>query len=224
MVIAVGILAMVTMLLVRAPLVQPVPQAIFIFGDGLLDVGNNIYIPGGAEVGEPTRADHPYYGIDFPGSKITGRFSNGYNLADFIAKSMTFEMSPPPYESLPKPSPVKMEGFTGVNYACGDAGIRNSTNGDITYPLMDQVGQFGATRTQLKAQLGGRKPLNIFLSKSLFLIAVGTMDLNPGYNMFLYVPQNDNQTEVQRLIELYGESLTELHAMGARRFGIINSL
>lgn len=62
----------------------PAPEAIFIFGDGALDVGNNIYLPGGAEVGEPRRADHPYYGMDFPGGTPTGRFSNGYNLADFV--------------------------------------------------------------------------------------------------------------------------------------------
>uniref|UniRef100_A0A0E0G524 GDSL esterase/lipase n=1 Tax=Oryza nivara TaxID=4536 RepID=A0A0E0G524_ORYNI len=34
--------------------------AIFLFGDGALDVGND-------EAGDPIRADHPFYGIDFPG-------------------------------------------------------------------------------------------------------------------------------------------------------------
>uniref|UniRef100_A0A0D9YQV0 GDSL esterase/lipase n=1 Tax=Oryza glumipatula TaxID=40148 RepID=A0A0D9YQV0_9ORYZ len=54
--------------------------AIFVFGDGMLDVGNNNYLPSDAP-----QADYPYYGIDFPGSEPTGRFSNGYNMADFIA-------------------------------------------------------------------------------------------------------------------------------------------
>lgn len=53
--------------------------AIFVFGDGMLDVGNNNYLPSNAP-----QADYPYYGIDFPGSEPTGRFSNGYNMADFI--------------------------------------------------------------------------------------------------------------------------------------------
>ncbi|GJN19595.1 hypothetical protein PR202_gb06885 [Eleusine coracana subsp. coracana] len=199
-----------------------VPEAIFVFGDGALDVGNNIYLPGGAEVGEPRRADQPYYGMDFPGGTPTGRFSNGYNLADFIAKAFGFEMSPPASESLPNHSPTKMEGFTGVNYATGDAGIRNFTNGDITNPLLYQIGFFESTRSQLKSLLGGRKPLNNFLSKSLFLVGIGTMDLFPDYNLYWDTPQNDNLTEVQRLISLYGEALTTLHAMGARKFGIIN--
>ncbi|TVU32437.1 hypothetical protein EJB05_24168, partial [Eragrostis curvula] len=209
-------------LAIAAAMELSTPQAIFMFGDGALDVGNNIYVPGGAEVGEPTRADQPYYGMDFPGGTPTGRFCNGYNLADFIAKAFGFEMSPPASESLPKPSPTKMEGFTGFNYATGDAGIRNFTNGDITNPLFYQIGFFESTRSQLKTLLGGRKPLNYFLSKSLFVVGIGTMDLFPDYNPYWNNPENDNQTEVQHLISLYGEALTTLHALGARKFGIIN--
>ena len=55
----------------------------FVFGDGSLDVGNNNYIEPN-EVGDPWRANHSYYGIDFPKSEPTGRFSNGFNMADFI--------------------------------------------------------------------------------------------------------------------------------------------
>ena len=59
------------------------PPAIFVFGDGALDVGNNNDLTGG-EIGDPDRANYPYYGIDYPGGQATGRFSNGYNIADFI--------------------------------------------------------------------------------------------------------------------------------------------
>ena len=55
--------------------------AMYVFGDSTLDVGNNNYLPG---EGVP-RANMPHYGIDLPGSgKPTGRFSNGYNTADFV--------------------------------------------------------------------------------------------------------------------------------------------
>jgi hypothetical protein len=54
--------------------------AMYVFGDSTLDVGNNNYLPG---AGVP-RANMPLYGVDYPGSKPTGRFSNGYNVADFI--------------------------------------------------------------------------------------------------------------------------------------------
>jgi phospholipase/lecithinase/hemolysin len=54
--------------------------AMYVFGDSTLDVGNNNYLAG-ADV---PRANTPLHGIDYPGSKPTGRFSNGYNIADSI--------------------------------------------------------------------------------------------------------------------------------------------
>nr|CAB3505059.1 unnamed protein product [Digitaria exilis] len=201
----------------------PVAPAVFVFGDGALDVGNNNDLTGG-EIGDPPRANHPYYGIDYPGGQATGRFSNGYNIADFIAKALGFEMSPPAYRSLPDLSPEKMQGFTGVNYASANAGIESSTYANMTIPLPDQVANFAETRTQLKALLGDRKSLNKFLSKSLFLIGLGTgMDLVPDSNPFASLfPHNDNKTQVQGLMELLGSTITAMHGMGARKFGIIN--
>ena len=60
---------------------RPVVPAMFVLGDSTLDVGNNNHLPGK----DVPRANEPFYGIDFPGgAKATGRFSNGYNIADFI--------------------------------------------------------------------------------------------------------------------------------------------
>lgn len=56
--------------------------AVFVFGDSLVDVGNNNYLPISI-----AKADFPHNGIDFPTKKPTGRFSNGKNAADFIGKS-----------------------------------------------------------------------------------------------------------------------------------------
>ena len=49
----------------------------FIFGDSLLDVGNNNGLQTGAKV------NFLPYGIDFPHGP-TGRFTNGLNVADYI--------------------------------------------------------------------------------------------------------------------------------------------
>lgn len=53
--------------------------ALFVFGDSLVDVGNNNHLPFTI-----ARANFPHNGIDFPGHKPTGRFSNGKNAADFL--------------------------------------------------------------------------------------------------------------------------------------------
>lgn len=54
-------------------------RAFFVFGDSLVDSGNNNYLVTTA------RADSPPYGIDYPTRRPTGRFSNGLNIPDLIS-------------------------------------------------------------------------------------------------------------------------------------------
>jgi len=56
------------------------PPPIYVLGDSTLDVGNNNFLPGPCV----PRANM-YYGIDFPGVPA-GRYSNGFNVADFIGR------------------------------------------------------------------------------------------------------------------------------------------
>jgi len=58
---------------------QRVP-ALFVFGDSLVEVGNNNFL------NTLARANFYPYGIDF-NQGATGRFSNGRSLIDFIGKS-----------------------------------------------------------------------------------------------------------------------------------------
>jgi hypothetical protein len=64
-----------------------VVPAVFVLGDSTLDVGNNNHLLGK----DVPRADKPFYGVDFPGGpNPTGRFSNGYNIADFIGAYVSY--------------------------------------------------------------------------------------------------------------------------------------
>lgn len=54
--------------------------AFFIFGDSLVEQGNNNYLATTA------RADSPPYGIDYPTHQATGRFSNGLSIPDIISR------------------------------------------------------------------------------------------------------------------------------------------
>ena len=58
-------------------------SGLFIFGDSLVDVGTNSYIP----VTLAHAIESPY-GIDYPGGKATGRFGNGKIYPDFVVKPM----------------------------------------------------------------------------------------------------------------------------------------
>ncbi|CAI0475447.1 unnamed protein product [Linum tenue] len=60
---------------------EPVAPCFFIFGDSLVDGGNNNFLNTAAKV------DYLPYGVDFPGGP-TGRFSNGKTVADVITERL----------------------------------------------------------------------------------------------------------------------------------------
>lgn len=68
----------VTLLVFRSS--PALPHTFFIFGDSLVDVGNNDYLV------TLSKANAPPYGVDFAfsGGKPTGRFTNGRTIADVI--------------------------------------------------------------------------------------------------------------------------------------------
>ena len=76
---AAAILAVLGAAAVRPAGAAPQVPCYFIFGDSLVDNGNNNYLMTTA------RADSPPYGIDFPTHRATGRFSNGKNIPDIIS-------------------------------------------------------------------------------------------------------------------------------------------
>lgn len=62
-------------------------RAFFVFGDSLVDSGNNDYLITTA------RADSYPYGIDYPTRRPTGRFSNGLNIPDLISMVLILKLS-----------------------------------------------------------------------------------------------------------------------------------
>ena len=65
---------------------DPQVPCYFIFGDSLVDNGNNNYIMSLA------RANYPPYGVDFP-SGPSGRFTNGLTTVDVIGNQPMHHMS-----------------------------------------------------------------------------------------------------------------------------------
>ncbi|OEL18098.1 GDSL esterase/lipase [Dichanthelium oligosanthes] len=189
-------------------MLQQVPAAaIYVFGDSTLDVGNNNYLPGK----NVPRPDRPFYGIDMPGSgKPNGRFSNGYNTADFVAKIMGFMSSPPPYLSLAPSSDnlVLTAMDTGVSYASSGAGILDST-----------VQYFNATWSKMVASKGFGA-VSTLLSRSVFLIGLGGNDLSAFANT--QQAQSDVAAFYRILISNYKATITDLYTMGARKYAVIN--
>ena len=64
-------------------------HAFFIFGDSLVDAGNNDYLV------TLSKANAPPYGVDFSfsGGKPTGRFTNGRTIADVMGNAIKWSMN-----------------------------------------------------------------------------------------------------------------------------------
>ncbi|KAF7136414.1 hypothetical protein RHSIM_Rhsim08G0177000 [Rhododendron simsii] len=114
--------------------IRRVAPALYVFGDSVMDPGNNIFLNTFVKV------NFTPYGIDFRGGP-TGRFTNGYTIADFWYKWSNKRS----HESIPLPylHPLnKLNSNTkGFNYASGTAGIPRDTSHSIgeNLPMGQQV-------------------------------------------------------------------------------------
>ncbi|XP_021819542.1 GDSL esterase/lipase At4g16230-like [Prunus avium] len=201
------------------------PVTIFIFGDSTADVGTNNLLQSSFS----TRADFAPNGIDFPYSVPTGRFSNGLNTADQIARLFGYQRSPPPFlYILNRTSTFKRDILQGVNFASGGSGILKETgksNSTEVVPLGDQIQQFATVRGNF-TELIGPNATDKFLAKSLFIISVGSNDLFDHVelpsNSSTSVDPEDEFFYMANLQFTYRKHLEGLYKLGARKFGIIS--
>ncbi|CAL9137671.1 unnamed protein product [Musa acuminata var. zebrina] len=190
-----------------------VSPAVFVFGDSLVDVGNNNFLP----------SDAPkvnfLLGIDYPGRTPTGRFTNGFNYADYVAKAVGLAMSPPPFLSLSNGNQM----LRGVNFASGGAGILDTTvkspGGDVI-AMATQIEDFEQVAANLTERLG-EKSAAIFLGKSLVHLIVGGNDIYALYS--LLSPGNSTQKDeaVVLLLDKFKHQIERLYDLGARKFAVL---
>ncbi|PWA53756.1 SGNH hydrolase-type esterase domain-containing protein [Artemisia annua] len=152
---------------------QATAPGVYVLGDSLADVGNNNYLPLSV-----AKADFPHNGVDYTNRKSTGRFSNGENAADFLAKKIGLPTSLP-YLSLMGTTPP----LTGVSFASGGSGILNGTGASFVQyiSLAQQVEYFYMVHNKLVRQLG-QSNAQMHLSKSIFIIIVGSNDIFSYFN------------------------------------------
>ncbi|MQL91782.1 hypothetical protein Taro_024393 [Colocasia esculenta] len=191
--------------------------AVFVFGDSVIDVGNNQYLPNST-----AKANFPPNGIDFPGGKPTGRFSNGFNIADYVAQCYGFEMSPPAFLSLSK-AELKRSICNGINFASAGSGVLN-TIGVSLGGLISMDAQLDYFRTSLD----GFTPRlcsttrRVLLSKSIFLLSAASNDLLRFYMSNASKTHDAISKFITSLASKYRSQILEtLYSLGARRFAIL---
>ncbi|KAK4440102.1 GDSL esterase/lipase [Sesamum alatum] len=193
---------------------EPQVPCYFIFGDSLVDNGNNNNMQSLA------RANYLPYGIDFPDGP-TGRFSNGKTTVDVIAELLGFDDYIPPYASA-----RGEEILRGVNYASAAAGIRSETGQQLgaRIDFTGQVNNYKNTVEQVVNILGDEDSAASYLSKCIYSIGVGSNDYLNNYFMPLYYSTSSRYSPEQYadlLIQQYSEQIRTLYNYGARKFALI---
>ncbi|XP_054803082.1 GDSL esterase/lipase At5g33370-like [Prosopis cineraria] len=186
-------------------------RAFFVFGDSLVDNGNNNYLATTA------RADSPPYGIDYPSRRPTGRFSNGYNIPDFISQELGAE-STLPYLS---PELTGQRLLVGANFASAGIGILNDTGIQFVniIRIYRQLEYFQEYQQRLSALVGEGQAQRL-VRGSLVLITLGGNDF---VNNYYLVPFSARSRQfalpdyVKYLISEYKKILRRLYDLGARR-------
>nr|GEZ27662.1 GDSL esterase/lipase At1g71691-like [Tanacetum cinerariifolium] len=188
----------------------PMVPAMFVFGDSLIDNGNNNDLTSFA------KANYFPYGIDFDGGP-TGRFSNGYTMVDTIAELLGLPLLP----AFSEASNSRERMAHGVNFASAAAGILDDTGRNFVgrIPFNEQIQHFEDSLDQITGNLGAADVVKV-LSQSLFFVGMGSNDYLNNYLMPNY--QTRNQYNGQQFADLlskeYTNKLTRLYNLGARKF------
>ncbi|EYU29672.1 hypothetical protein MIMGU_mgv1a0116502mg, partial [Erythranthe guttata] len=143
----------------------------FVFGDSLVDAGNNNYIV------SLSKADFAPNGIDF--GQPTGRYTNGRTIVDIIGQEIGLSGFTPPFLA---PTTGGLTVLQGVNFASGGGGILNHTGkifgGRIN--LDAQMDNFANTRQEIISRIGDAASNNL-LQNALFSITIGSNDFINNY-------------------------------------------
>ncbi|CAK8540599.1 unnamed protein product [Lathyrus sativus] len=209
--IQVALFSLILVLTFLVPRSEARLRSFFVFGDSLVDNGNNNYLLTTA------RADSPPYGIDYPTRKPTGRFSNGFNIPDLISQKLGAE-STLPYLS----SELSGENLlTGANFGSAGVGILNDTGVQFinVIRMHTQLDYFEEYQPRLTALIGTSQTKRL-VNQALFLMTVGGNDF---VNNYYFVPfsARSRQYSLLRYVNFiiceYRKHLQRLYDLGARR-------
>ncbi|KAG8389123.1 hypothetical protein BUALT_Bualt02G0196500 [Buddleja alternifolia] len=180
-------------------------RTFFVFGDSLVDNGNNNFLATTA------RADSPPYGIDYPSHRPTGRFSNGFNVPDLIKTTL-------PYLS-PELRGQKL--LVGANFASAGIGILNDTGVQfVNIVRMHKQLKFFREYQRRVSALIGEQQTQVLVNKALVLVTIGGNDFVNNYFLTpitLRRLQYNLQDFSQLLVSEYKKVLQNLYDLGVRR-------
>nr|VDD43499.1 unnamed protein product [Brassica oleracea] len=207
--------------LVKLPENTTVP-AIIVFGDSIVDAGNN------DDLITEARCDYPPYGIDFDGGVPTGRFSNGKVPTDILAEELGIKPTIPAYRD---PNLRQEDLLTGVTFASGGAShllwkplllemkrIRKPVLERKRMIMTTQQLKFFEEYIEKLNGMVGQERTTFIITNSLFVIICGSNDIA---NNFFSLPTTQLQYNVASFTALMADNARSfartLYQYGARR-------
>ncbi|XP_006656957.1 GDSL esterase/lipase EXL1-like [Oryza brachyantha] len=188
-------------------------KAIFMFGDSIVDPGNN-----NGKLTE-ARADFPPYGQDFPGGVASGRFSNGKVPGDMLASKLGIKELLPAYKN----QNLELNDLlTGVSFASGGSGYDPLTS--IPSTAISSSGQLDlfSDYKQKLASLIGEEAMTRVISEAVFFTVMGANDL---LNNYFILPVRRHQYDVPGYVDFLASNavnfLLRMNEMGAKMIGFV---
>ncbi|KAK4481129.1 hypothetical protein RD792_012006 [Penstemon davidsonii] len=193
---------------------DPLVPALCIFGDSVVDVGNN------NNLHTLIKANFPPYGRDFITHKPTGRFCNGKLAIDFTADYLGFDSYPPAYLSQDARGRNILK---GVNFASAASGYYDRTAQLYRAVTLTQQLAYYKDWQNKVVNLVGKDKANALFSGGIHLISAGSSDFIQNYyiNPILnHVYSPDQFSDI--LLQSYSTLIQNLYTLGARRIGVTN--
>ncbi|CAK9146020.1 unnamed protein product [Ilex paraguariensis] len=207
---------------------DPLVPALCIFGDSVVDVGNN------NNLRTLIKANFPPYGRDFVTHKPTGRFCNGKLAIDFTAEYLGFTSYPPAYLSQDAKGNNLL---AGANFASAASGYYDRTAQLYrTITLPQQLEYYKEWQNKVVG-IVGKARANAIFSGGIHLLSAGSSDfvqnyyINPMLNR-AFTPDRFSDTLMQSystfilvlhfifLLTLLTSLASHLYGLGVRKIGV----
>ncbi|CAL4925132.1 unnamed protein product [Urochloa decumbens] len=225
---------------------QTRPPALIVFGDSIVDPGNNNALT------TLIRCNFPPYGQDFPGHNATGRFSNGRVPSDILASRLGIKEYVPAYLGTELSD---LDLLTGVNFASGGCGFDPLTaqlvvrtcnpcifhiSDSIPYhtgfkntacraichlpyqsvlTMDNQLDLFKEYKSKL-ARIAGAARAGEIVRTSQYMVVTGTDDLANTYFTTPFRREYDLESYIAFVVRCASEFVKKLYGHGARRINV----
>ncbi|KAM1154124.1 hypothetical protein ACFX2I_036470 [Malus domestica] len=192
---------------------KPEVPCFFIFGDSLLDNGNNNFLP-------TLRVNYLPYGIDYP-TGPTGRFCNGRTPVDVLAELLGFENHIPPFATT-----FGLATLRGLNYASGTSGIRAETGSQlgVNVNFDRQIQNHKSAVLRIASILRSKESAMKYLNECLYYVGMGNNDYLNNYLQPRFFNTSRIYTLEQYaavLVRQYSSQIMTLYKYGARKFALV---